>query len=170
MVVKVTNAQARKAEYDRERATPIIRIHGRPSRPDYDRMVRDLGEYVITVQLPAHDWSTEAATGSSYDALPLVIEPAAYLNKAGLIYTTPGQPPAFSTRITGTTNDLNKAKYKAEHEEKKENFFVLKGAKQGMYETIYDALDLTYNEQLHDDTLGYSQVTVREYLDHLANK
>ena len=82
----------------------------------------------------------------------------------------PGQPPAFSTRITGTTNNLNKAKYTAEHEEKKENFSILKGAEQGMCENIRDTLNLTYYEQLHDDTLGYSQTIVREYLDHLANK
>ena len=52
----------------------------------------------------------------------------------------------------------------------KKNFAVLKGAKQGMCENIRDALDLTYYEQLHDKTLGYSQVTVRKFLDHLANK
>ena len=39
-----------------------------------------------------------------------------------------------------------------------------------MCKNIRDALDLTYYEQLHDDTLGYSQVTVRQYLDHLADK
>ena len=97
MAVKATNAQARKAEYDRARATPITRIHGRPSRPDYDCMVRELSNYAVAVQLPAYNWSTDAATGNSYGALPLVIGPAAYLNKTGLVYTTPGQPPAFST-------------------------------------------------------------------------
>ena len=39
-----------------------------------------------------------------------------------------------------------------------------------MCKNIRDALDLTFYEQHHDDTLGYSQITVREYLDHLANK
>ena len=56
------------------------------------------------------------------------------------------------------------------HEEKKENFVILKGAEQDMCENIRDALGLTFYKQLHDDTLGYSQITVREYLDHLANK
>ena len=170
MAVKVTNAQARKAEYDRARSTPITRIHGRPSRADYDRMIRELSDYAITVNLPAYTWSTDAATGNSYGALPLVIGANAYLNKTGLVFTMPGQPPAFSTRINGNTGELNKAKYTAEHEEIKENFAVLKGAEQGMCDNIRDALDLTYYEQLHDETLGYSQVTVREFLDHLSNK
>ena len=39
-----------------------------------------------------------------------------------------------------------------------------------MCENIRDTLDLTYYEKLHDDAYDYSQVTVREYLDHLANK
>ena len=154
--LKATNAQARKAEYNRARATPITRIYGRPSRPVYDRMVRELSDYAITVQLPAYDWTTDAATGNSYDALPLVAGPTAYLNKTGLVYTIPGQPPAFSTRITGTTEDLNKANVTAEHEEIKENFAILKEAEQGMCENIHDALNLTFYEKHHDDTLGYS--------------
>ena len=106
MAVKTTSAQARKTEYNRARATPITRIHGRSSRPDYDRMVRELSDYAVTVQFPAYNWSTDAATENSYGALPLVTGPTAYLNKTDLVYTTPGQPSAFSTRITGTTNDL----------------------------------------------------------------
>ena len=47
---------------------------------------------------------------------------------------------------------------------------MLKGAEQGMCKNIRDALSLTFYEKHHDDTLGYLQITVREYLDHLANK
>ena len=67
-------------------------------------MVRKLSEYAITVQLLAYNWSIDTATGNGYGALPLIIGPAAYVNKTGLVYTTPGQPPVFSTRIAGTTN------------------------------------------------------------------
>ena len=63
-------------------------------RPDYDRMVRELSEDAITVQHPAYDWSTDAVTGNSYGALPLVIGPAAYLNKAGLVYIHDAGPAA----------------------------------------------------------------------------
>ena len=86
------------------------------------------------------------------------------------MYTTPGQPPAFSTRINAHTSDLNKAKWTEEHEEMKENFAVLKGAEQGMCENIRDALGLTYYKQTHDEKLGYSQVTVEEYLNLLKRK
>ena len=87
MAVKATNAQARKSECDRARSAPITRIHGRPLRPHYDRMVRELSNYAITIQLPAYNWSTDAATENSYGALPLVIGPTAYLNKTGLVYS-----------------------------------------------------------------------------------
>ena len=55
MAVKATNAQAKKAEYDRVRAKPLTRIHGRPARNDYNRMVRELSEVAITVQIPVYD-------------------------------------------------------------------------------------------------------------------
>ena len=63
-------------------------------RPDYDRMVGELSDYVITVQLPAFGWSTDAVTGNSYGALPLVIGPVSYLNKTGLVYIHDAGPAA----------------------------------------------------------------------------
>ena len=73
IAVKATNAQARKAEYDRARAAPITRIHCRPSRPDYDRMVRKLSGYAITVQPPAYNWSTDSATGNVFARCRLLL-------------------------------------------------------------------------------------------------
>ena len=170
MAAKSTNAQAKKAEYDRVRAKPLTRIHGRPGRGDYDRMVQELSDTAISVNIPAYAWSMDAATGTDYGALPIVIGGAAYLNKTGLIYVEPGRPPAFDPRIHQGTTAYNKTKWAAEHEEKKECYAILDGAKEAMADNIRDALDSMYYEQLRQETLGYTTVTVREYLTHLTDK
>ena len=57
-----------------------------------------------------------------------------------------------------------------EWEDLKESHAVLIGARLGIAKNIPDALDTTYHEQLVDTVLGYTNVTLKDYFDHLTTK
>ena len=76
-MVKVTSReQTRRTEYDRIREKPFTRIHGKPSRTDYDLLVEETKKTAVTVQIPAYDsWADK------YRLLAEVIGPTEYLAK-----------------------------------------------------------------------------------------
>ena len=55
----VTKPQAKKAEYDRIRAKPFTRIHGRPTRNGVDRLASEAGDATLETQIPGYDWAGE---------------------------------------------------------------------------------------------------------------
>ena len=53
-MVKITSReQTRRTEYERICEKPFTRIHGKPSRSDYDLLVEEIKKVAVTVQIPA---------------------------------------------------------------------------------------------------------------------
>ena len=159
----VTKPQAKKAEYDRIRAKPFTRIHGRPTRNGVDRLASEAGDAVLETQIPGFDWAGE------HGLLAEVVGDALYTDKTGKTYILPTEPQVFDSRIRADTPDHLLKKYTAQNDQKIESWSVLLGARAAVKENIMDAVDLTYYEQLKDEVLGYKQVSILEYIDHLKS-
>ena len=159
----VTKPQAKKAEYDRIRAKPFTRIHGRPTRNGVDRLASEAGDATLETQIPGFDWAEE------HGLLAEVVGIQQYLAKTNKTYVLPTEPSVFDSRIRADTADHLVQKYTAQNDQKIESWSVLVGARAAVKENIMDAVDLMYYEQLKDEVLGFKQVHIIDYLDHLKS-
>ena len=84
-MTKITSReQTRRTEYNRIREKPFTRIHGKPSRTDYDLLVEETKKIAVTVQIPAYeDWADK------YGLLAEVLGETEYLAKTGKNYVEP---------------------------------------------------------------------------------
>ena len=96
-----------------------------------------------------------------------VIGAALYLTKTTKTYVLPVEPDAMDVRINSNTGVFNRKKWTAENDRKMESWAVLLGAREGIKDNIMDALDLQYYEQVRDETLGFTTVTIRDLLNHV---
>ena len=96
-----------------------------------------------------------------------VIGSTQYTAKTTKVYTVPVEPAAYDARITTNTEDLNRRKWMAENNQKIESWALMLGARNGVKDNFKDALDLMFYDQLQDEVLGYTQVSIIYFLDHL---
>ena len=90
----VTKAQAQKAEYDRIRAKPFTRVHGRPNRNNLDWLVQETSELLIETRIPGFSWAGE------HGLLAEVIGGTQCTAKTTKVYTVPVEPAAYDACIT----------------------------------------------------------------------
>ncbi len=63
---------ARAAEttaFENVQSTPFTRIHGRPSRSDYEILKQEAATIASKVEDITYDWSRDAGTGDEYGLL-----------------------------------------------------------------------------------------------------
>ena len=111
-MVKSTNAQATKNEYNRVRAKPFTRIQGRPKQADWDLLKREACTLAITVRVPAYD-----AWAGDHGILAEIIGGPAYLSKTTKQYIAPVRPTAYDPFIRANNIEFSKAKKTAEWED-----------------------------------------------------
>ena len=67
---------ARAAEttaFENSRSTPFTRIHGRPSRSDYEILKQEAATIASKVEDITYDWSPDAGTGNEYGLLAEIL-------------------------------------------------------------------------------------------------
>ena len=133
-MVKSTNGQATKNEYNRVRAKPFTRIQGRPKRADWDLLRREACTLAITVRVPAYD-----AWAGDHGILAEIIGGPAYLAKTTKQYIALVRPTAHNPSIRANTSEFAKSKKTEEWEDLKESHAVLVAARLGIAENICDA-------------------------------
>lgn len=158
MVLKV---QAKKAEYDRIRAKPFVHIHGRPIHQNLDRVAREATDTGVGTRIPGYAWAGE------YGILAKVIGTALFQTKTAKVYVVPVKPAAFDARINSNTGKFNQNKWTAENDQKIKSWAVLLGARERIKDNTRDAVNLQYYDQLKDKVLGFTQVSILDFLNHL---
>ena len=146
---------------DQIQAKPFTRIHGRPTRNDVDRLVRKARDTSVETQIPDFDWAGEP------DLLAEVVGEAQYNTKTGKVYIEPVKPSAFDSHIRANMPEHLLKKYTAQTDQKIESWSVLLRSREAIEDNIIDTVDLMYYEQLKDKVLGYKQINIEEFLDHL---
>ena len=92
---------------------------------------------------------------------------AQYQDKTGKVYVLPTEPSVFDSRICSNAAEHLIKKYTAQNDQKIESWSVLLGARTAIKDNNMAAADLMFYEQLKDEVLGYKQVQIIGYLNHL---
>ena len=162
--MKVSTAlSAQRAVVEAIRAQPFTRIHGQPTRKSRDRLLDEASTVASNYDVP-YAWSGD------HGLLAEVIGAVNYLRITNLVYVEPAQVEAFNPAITQATTDYQTKKKAAEYEELREAWYTRKGLIQGIGENIRDALDERYYEQLRKKIIGYKNVKITDYFNHLDEK
>lgn len=158
-----TVQQAQQAVYDKIRAMLFTRIHGRPARRQYDKLLEECADVAVLLQLPAYPWSDK------YGILAEVLGAQEYLTTTGLVYVEPTPPTAFNGSITASTSQHVREPKTAKHEQLQERYFIWQGGCKAVCDNIRDALDEQYYHQLKRRITGYAEVKIFDFLDHIAS-
>jgi hypothetical protein len=98
---------ARAAEisaYENVRANPLLRIHGRPTRSDYEIIKHEAATLASEVEDITYAWSRDAATSDEYGLLAKILGPDEYDHQTGIdTYVDETEPDAYDPAITGAT-------------------------------------------------------------------
>lgn len=155
MVKIMSREQTRRKEYEQIQEKPFAQIHGKPSHSDYNRLENKIKKIAVTVQILAYDsWANK------YDILAEVIGNTEYLAKTGLNYDKPTKPEDYNPLIRDNSSTVMKARKEAGWETKKESCTVIEGTREATQ----------YYEQFEDTDLGYGEITIKDYLDHLTKE
>ena len=151
--------------YQTVKASPLTRIHGKPSWRAKETLKNDAKKIAIALKV-SYDWSQgkgllaliigSARLAADYPNFPAFVEPTQPPN-------TPNYPQANPTgaqeRAARATNDLLKR-----------DWAVVSGFRRGMGELIREALDSKYYEDLDHMVHGYDDVSPRDFIVHLEDE
>ena len=97
-----TAKQAEATAYEGVRSHPFTRIHGRPTRNDFDTLKEEASMLACEVEDINYPWS-KSATGE-YGLLANIIGGAEYDHLTGIsTYTEQHEPAAYDATITNAT-------------------------------------------------------------------
>ena len=164
--VKVVETNA----YNAVRATSFTRIHGRPTRNDYELLKKEASDLASDVENISFTWSRESATGDEYGLLAEIIGPAEYTHLTNLNWAQETEPAAHDPAIQATTAVHTRKRMEEEWEEKRESWFIRKGFRRGATMNMRDALDEQYYSQLKNINTAYRNTTPIQILEHLDTR
>ena len=167
------SSSAKAAEtkaYDTVRATSFTRIHGRPTRNDYELLKKEASDLASEVENITFTWSRDTITGDEYGLLAEIIGPAEYTHLTNLNWAQETEPASYNPAITAATATHTRKRMEEEWEEERESWFIRKGFLRGVTMNMRDALDEQYYSQLKNITTAYRNTTPIQILEHLDTR
>ncbi len=95
---------AETMSYDAVRVTPFTRIHGRPTRHDYESLKKEASDLASKVDNITFAWSCDQATGEEYGLLAEIIGDVEYTHLTNLNWAQEMEPAKFDSAITAATD------------------------------------------------------------------
>ena len=161
--------QAETTAHDSVRAKPFTRVHGRPTRKDYDTLKEEASALASKVEDITYAWSRDAT--NEYGLLADVIRFDSYDNSTGIdTYAVPPEPQTYDPAITNATPTHRRKRMEEEWELVRVSWFIRKGFLQGVVDNLQDALDEQYYTQLKHCLIAYRNITPFQILEHLNNR
>ena len=161
-----TAKQAKATAYTSVRGHPFTRIHGRPTRNDFDTLKEEASMLACETEDINYPWSKNA-TGE-YGLLADIIGGAEYDHLTGIsTYTEPNEPAAYDTTINNTTATHERKQKEEEWERTLTSWYKRKGFLKGVAENMRDALDEQYYAQLKHRLTKYRNIMPQKILDHM---
>ena len=156
--------------YERARKQALTRRPGKPTRTDWIMWQKQLEVIAAGYDVSdTYEWTVDAA-GNNYGCLFLTVDPddVQYELRTGITtYVEPEEPPHYHEDIDVNTPTFQRKQLEEENEQKKHDFFTMKGALRGMAENLRDAMGEQYYSQLEHSIVGYKNVTVLQIMKHL---
>jgi hypothetical protein len=121
-----TAKQAETTAHGSVRAKLFTRVHGRPTRKDYDTLKEEASALVSKVEDITYAWSRDAT--NKYGLLAVAIGFDSYDNLAGIdTYATPPKPQTYDPAITNATSTHTHKCMEEEWELVQVSRFICKG-------------------------------------------
>jgi hypothetical protein len=118
---------AETTSYDGVCATPFTRIHGRPTRQDYELLKKEASDLASEVENITFTWSCDTATGEEYGLLAEIIGDVEYTHLTNLNWAQETEPASSDPAIQETTATHTRKRMEEEWEEKRTSWFIQKG-------------------------------------------
>ena len=161
---------AETTSYDGVRAIPFTRIHGRPTRQDYELLKKEASDLASKVENITFTWSRDTATGEEYGLRAEIIGDVEYTHLTNLNWAQETEPASYDPAIQETTATHTRKRMEEEWEEKRTSWFIRKGFLHGVTMNMRDALDEQYYSQLKHINTAYCNSTLIQILEHLDTR
>ena len=151
-----------------ENTAPFTRIHGRPSRSDYETIKQEATTIASKVEDITYDWSRDAATGDEYGLLAEILGAVEYDHQTGIdTYVEETEPDSYDPEITNATPTHMRKCLEEEWDHVRTCWYICKGFLKGVTANLREALDKQFYSQLKHRHSAYRNTTPYQILDHL---
>ena len=135
-----TAKQAKTTAYENVRSNPLTRVHGRPTRSDYETLKTETSALASEVEDITYPWSKNAT--DNYGLLGDIVGLDEYDNLTGInTYTAPTEPAAYDPAITNAMPTHKRKRREEEWDLIRTSWFIRKGFLRGIVDNLRDALD-----------------------------
>ena len=155
--------------YESVRGTPFTKIHGRPSRHDYEILKKEASDLACELDDITYNWS-RSATGDEYGLLAEIIGEDEYDHLTNLTWIQETEPSNYDPAITDATATHTRKRMEQEWQRTRETWSIRKGFLRGVAANMRDALDENWYSQLKHIHTAYRNVTPIQILTHLDTR
>jgi hypothetical protein len=142
-----TAKQAKTTAFESVRATPFTRVHGRPTRRNYDILKEEACVLASKVKDITYPWSKNAT--NNYGLLANILGIDEYDDLTNIAtYAIPHKPASYDPNITNATLTHTWKRMEEEWELVRTSWYIRKGFLKGVVDNLWDALDEQYYSQL----------------------
>ena len=163
-----TARAAEASAYENVRANPFTRIHGRPTRGNYEIIKHEAATQASEVEDITYAWSRDPVTGDEYGLLAKILGLDEYDHQTGIdTYVEETEPSTYDPAITGTTPTHTRKRLEEEWERVRTCWYIRKGFLKGVTANLRDDLDEQFYAQLKHRHSAYRNITPFQILEHL---
>jgi hypothetical protein len=130
--------------FDTVSTAQFTRIHGCPTRQDYETLKQEVSDLASEVDNITFAWSCNTATGEEYGLLAEISGDTKYAHITNLNWTQEIEPAAYNPAIQATTVTHTRKRLEEEWEEKCASWYIRKGFLRRVTINMRDALDKQY--------------------------
>ena len=164
-----TAKQAETTAYENVRSNPLTRVHGRPTRSDYEILKSEASALASEVEDITYSWSKNAT--DNYGLLGDIIGADEYDELTSIdSYVIPNEPASYDPTITNATLTHERKRKEEEWDLVRTSWFIRKGFLRGIVDNLRDALDEQYYAQLKHRLTAYRNVTPFQIMEHLNDR
>ncbi len=91
---------AEQMSYAAVQSVPFTKIHGRPTRQDYELLKKEVSDLASKVDNLTFAWRRDPATGEEYGLLAEIIGDVEYIHLSNQMWTLPVEPASYDLGIT----------------------------------------------------------------------
>ena len=163
-----TARAAEASAYENVRANPFTRIHGRPTRGDYEIIKHEAATLASKVEDITYAWSRDPVTGDEYGLLAKILGLDEYDHQTGIdTYVEETKPSTYDPAITVATPTHTRKRLEEEWERVRTCWYIRKGFLKGVTANLRDALGEQFYAQLKHRHSAYRNITPFQILEHL---
>jgi len=164
-----TAKQAETTAYVNVRSNPLTRVHGRPTRSDYEILKSEASTLASKVEDIPYSWSKNAT--DDYGLLGDILGADEYDKLTAIdTYAVPNEPVSYDPTITNATITHERKPKEEEWDLVRTSWFIQKGFLRGIVDNLHDALDEQYYAQLKHRLTAYQNVTPFQVLEYLNDR